>query len=301
MTSRFYNLFSGTSLWLAAGLVVVACLFFAGANAIGKLAMAADPAMAIHPSQVVFFRFLFGFLTLSPILILRGRAVVKTEIPLKHALRVSFGIGGFTCMMMAFQSMPLADATVISWSSPVFAVMFAGLLLKEPIGRASWFAVLIGFAGVVVTIRPGEGVIQAAALWALAAAVVASLEVITIRYLAQRDSALTILLINNGLGAVLSFLIAIPVLQWPSADNLPLLASVGAVMVTGQAIFLRAAARAEASFIAPFYYATLPWSVVLGFILFDENPDWYFYLGSALIVGGGLFATLNRNNRTSSK
>lgn len=275
----------------AAVLCVVACLFFAGANALGKAAQTMLPGPELHPLQVAAARFVFGFLTVSPLLLVQGRAVLKTEIPFRHLQRVLLGFSGVLLGFWALKTMALADAISIMWSAPLFALVFAAWFLREHVGARRWLAAAIGFAGVIVLMRPGDGALQPAAMLVLAAALVTGAEVATIRVLATRDSAATILLLNNAFGAVIATLLAAPFLVVPSLEQGLALAGVGVVMVSGQAIFLQSLKLAEASQIAPFYYATIVWAALIGVFAFGETLDWGFWLGAGLIAVGGLAVT----------
>jgi len=273
----------------AALLCLFSCAFFAGANAFAKAAQTVIPGAELHPLQVTAARFLSAFIVLSPLLIWKGRAVFRTAIPLRHLQRVLFGIGGVSCIFAAVQALPLADVIAVAWSAPLFALCFAAWFLRERVDGARWAAAAVGFAGVVVMMRPGAGTLDPMALLALAAAAFTGAEVVTIRLLAQRDGTLTVLALNNAMGAAIACGVAAFVFVWPSPAQAAALFMVGAVMVTGQAIFLKALAIAEASFVAPFYYATILWATLFGVLVFEEVPGWHLAMGGALIVASGAY------------
>jgi drug/metabolite transporter (DMT)-like permease len=188
--------------------------------------------------------------------------------------------------------MPLADVLAIAWSSPLFALVFAGLLLKEPVGRRRWLAATAGFAGVAVMMQPSGDVVAAAALFALAAAMFTGAEVATMRALARDEPTLTVLVINNALGTVIACTAAALVAVTPSPAQLLLLALIGPVMLLGQALFLRALAIVTTSEVAPFYYTTIVWAAVIGLLVFDEAPGWHLLVGGTLIAAGGVYTAL---------
>ncbi|MEO9899804.1 DMT family transporter [Nisaea sp.] len=212
----------------------------------------------------------------------------------KHGLRIVFGAAGVTASFAAVGMMPLADAIAIAWTSPIFAMIFAILFLRESIVPLRWVGAALGLVGVVVMNQPGAGVLQAGALVALLSAVLVGAEVVTIRLLAQSDDPLTILAINNLAGAVISGCAAIPVFQVPDIAQLPYLVGVGSIMVCGQLLFIRAAAMGEASFIAPFYYSTLIYAALFGLLFFGEIPGLNLLAGGALIVASGLVIAFAR-------
>lgn len=284
---------TGTALKTAL-IVVISCAFFAGANACAKGVQLLEGGPELHPVQIAFSRFLFGFLTVLPFALGRGRAVFRTNIPLKHGIRVVFGAAGVAASFAAVGMMPLADALAIAWTSPIFAMGFAILVLKEKLVPVRWLAAAVGLAGVVVMTRPGAGVMQAGAAIALLSAILVGAEVVTIRILAQTDRPLTILVINNLAGLIISGLAALPFLQLPTSEQLPYLVGVGSIMVCGQLLFLKAAAIGEANFIAPFYYSTLLYAALFGLLFFGEVPGLHLLIGGGMIVASGLAIALIR-------
>jgi len=292
MNSRSLNLPARTGLSpnvRAALLCVVSCAFFAGANALAKLAGGLLPGPDLPPVQVTAARFLFAFLTLSPFLLRRGPAVFRTAVPVRHVQRALLGVGGVTCVFTAVQTMPLGDVIAIAWAAPLFAMLFAAIFLGEYVGRARWASAAVGFAGVLVLMRPTAATFEPMALVAALAAVLTGAEVATMRVLATRDSTLTVLAINNLIGAAVACAAAAFVFVTPSWPQAVALAGVGVVMVTGQAIFLRALAIAETSAVAPFYYATIAWAALIGVVAFGEPLGWPFVVGAGLIAGAGAF------------
>lgn len=281
----------------AALLCLLAGGFFAAASALGKAAQTGVPGPELHPFQITAGRFLFAFLALAPFLVMRGPAVFRTTIPIRHLQRVLLGAAGITCIFAALRWLPLADVTALARSSPLFAMLFAGWFLKERVSRGHWLAAMTGFAGVVIMTRPSGAAFEPAALLAVTAAVVTGAELVAIRALAVREPWLTVLAINSAMGTLITCAAAAFVFVVPSWQQFLCLAGVGTVMVAGQALMLRAFMVAEASIVAPFYYTTLLWSALIGVVAFGEVPGWHLYLGAALIAGGGLYVTMAGGRR----
>ncbi len=210
----------------------------------------------------------------------------------QHIGRVAMGLGGLICVLWALTALPLADVTAIAFSSPIFTMFFAVLFLGEVVGIRRPIAAAVGFCGVLVMVQPTSESFQILALVALVGAVFTGAEVTFIRALAQRDHPITILLINNGIGTLMALVIAIPVLQWPALHQWPFLIGVGVSMVIGQLIFVRAMARGEANFLAPFYYANLLYAAIYGYFIFGETLNWTNYVGAGLIIASGLYISL---------
>ena len=275
-------------------LVLFACAFFAGANAFAKaVGLAAGDEGTIHPLQIALARFFFGFLTVLPALALVKKVPLRPRAPLKlHLGRVACGLGGLICGFTALTVLPLADVIAIAFSSPLFTMILAVMFLGEAIGVRRSAAALVGFIGVLIMARPGPETFQVIALVALLGALFTGAEVVFLRRLAARDHPLTVLFINNGLGTVMALALAWPVLRWPGAAEWPLLAAVGVTMVTGQFIFVRAMAKGEAGFLAPYYYSNLLYAAFYGYVFFAEIPGWHVYAGAALIIASGVYVSL---------
>lgn len=278
---------------LSAGLMAIAAaaLFAAMNMAVRALGQLESPALPAF--EVAFFRFLFGLLTASPLIVATGWGVVRTQAPGAHALRVLAGGGGVGAMFAALAQLPLGFVTAISFSNPFFAVIFAALFLGERVGPWRWSAVGFGFCGVLVMTGVASGLpisaLEPAVGLAVMAAVFFGVEVVMIRRLALTENFATVLLYNN-LGAML--LLAAPAaLVWktPSPEQWPFLALSGLFGVVGQMLFLTAMRIAEASFVSPFLYLSLVFAMAYGFAFFSEVPTQTTVAGAAMITAAGLF------------
>jgi len=221
-------------------LCALGCGLFAVANACAKAALTVLPGPELHPLQITAARFLFGALALLPFILRAGPNVLRSAVPLRHVQRIAFGLGGVTSMFFAVQAIPLADATAIGRTAPLFTLLFAGLLMKEGSGGMRWLAAGIGFAGVVVIMQPTVATFNLANLIPILAAFCTGAEVATIRILALRDKALTILALNNAGGAAIACLAATFIFVTPSWQQGLALVGVGVAMVSGQALIVRA-------------------------------------------------------------
>jgi drug/metabolite transporter (DMT)-like permease len=235
---------------LAVALTLVACAFFAGTNVGAKL-IATAPGPALHPLQIVFGRFLFGTLLLAPLLLIEGPSLLRSRVPYAYLLRSGCSVGAAACIYASVAVLPLADVTALTYSSPLFMLILAALLLRERVDGWRWLAVVAGFAGVVVMTAPSLDAIQPMALVALLAAVLMSGELIALRFIAQRDPPLSALFLTNLVGLGLSTLCAPFVWQPATASQWELMLLIGAVTVSGQMFFVRAVAMGEASLLAP--------------------------------------------------
>lgn len=270
---------------LAVVLMLSATAFIAGttlmAKALGTDALG-DP---LHPLQVSHGRFVFAFLFYAGVASVM-RLKIRRPAWRLHLGRTFFGWLGATCMFAAAAYIPLSDATAISFLNPVFAMMLAIPFLGERVGPVRWAAAGIALIGAMVLLRPTPESFQLAALVALAAAVAMGFELIFIKKLAGREPPLQILLINNAIGVVIATIAVIAFWQGPSLAQWAVLASLGTCMALAQACFINAVARAEASFVAPFAYATLVFATLYDWVVFAQLPDLISYLGAGIIVSG---------------
>lgn len=249
---------------------------------------------ALGWEQIVFLRsaILAGFL--APIVIRRG--VIKTARPGMHAARGLVGIFAMSCMVYALLEAPFADVTAISFSRALFVVILAIILLKEVVRWRRWSAVAIGFAGVVLMLRPGEDGVSTALLFAVAGAFLGAWVVMILKSLSTTEAAETIVFWFGVSGVVLMAIPAALAWNWPSAIDWLILFGLSAAGSLAQYFLVRGWALGEASAVAPVGYAQLVWAVLLGIILFAEIPDVWTFLGAGIIVASTLYIAVGENN-----
>ncbi len=240
--------------------------------------------------QLMFFRSVFAFLPLAP-LVLRNGLVgsLRTRRLGTHALRSLFGIAALGCFFWSLSLLPLADATAITFAAPLFVTALSLPLLGEVVRARRWTAVGVGFLGVLVMVQPGVGVLQPAALLPLAAALFLALMVIQVRKLTRTDSDTTIVLYYT-LFATLVTGTMVP-FYWitPGLTDFLLLAAVGVLGGLGQLALTAAFRRAEASILAPFDYTAMVWAVLFGFLVWGELPAPNIWLGVAIVIASGIY------------
>jgi drug/metabolite transporter (DMT)-like permease len=170
-------------------------------------------------------------------------------------------------------------------------------LLGERIGPLRWRAAALSLAGALILLRPTPASFDPAALLALAAALAIGFEIIFIKKLADSEPPFQILLINNGIGALIATLAVIHVWQNPEPGLFIQLGLVGWLMALAQICFINGMARGEASFLAPISYATLIFATFYDFVFFDVLPGWATWLGAAVILTGAALLTLSELRR----
>lgn len=287
MSSPGAQRYSPRDVAISVGLMLLTCALMAAATLIAKLLGPEAGDDALHPLQVSAGRFMFALLVLTPFLAWKRPPIAGAKWR-NHILRVLFGWAGITCLFAASSVMRLADATAISFLNPVFAMILSIPLLGERVGPWRWAATAIAFAGVVFLTGPGTDAFQPIALVALTAAVLMGAEAILIKKLADSEPPLRILAINNLIGACLAVTAASFVWREPTAGQWLLLAAIGVIIVTVQALFIEAMRRGDASFIMPFFYTTLIFAGVYDYLAFGERPTAAGLAGAMLIIAGAL-------------
>ncbi len=271
--------------------MLTATLFIASSLLFAKLAGsgwgAPTPEAALHPLQITAGRFLFGFLGIAGFVALRRPAFQRPALGL-HIVRSLFGMSGVGLMFTAALLIPLAETTAISFLNPIFAMLLAVVFLGERVGLLRWSCAVLAFIGALLLVLRAGFEPRPEALVALGAAVLLGAEVIVLKKLSGREPVPQILLLNNGIALLVMMSLASVVWVWPSAKQWLVLGGVGLTMVSAQALFTRAIRLTEASFIAPFSYATLIVSSMLDLAVFGTWPSLRSWLGVVIIVAAGL-------------
>ena len=263
---------------------------------------------ALH--QVVLIRSVIGLLIIlfciAPLT--SGWAVARTKRMKMHMLRGLFVVFANMTFFLGLAAMPLADAVAIFFISPLVITLFSVIFLGETVGPRRWAAIGIGFAGVLVMMRPGTAAFQLASLLPLAAAFCyAGIHIIT-RRIGGTESAATMAFYIQLMFIIVGVLFGILVgdgrfgnqsdpslaflfraWSWPVVADYPIFLVIGVGIGIGGFLISQAYRVAEASFIAPFEYLALPISILWGMLVFEEFPDGWDYLGMGLILGSGLF------------
>jgi len=280
----------------AIGLKLISALLFAAMSALVRQLGDVAPV-----GQMVFFRSAFAILPVVVIYAIRGElsSAVRTGRPFGQFGRGLLSVCGMFTNFSALTRLPLADATAISFASPLITVALAAIILKERVRIYRWSAVLVGFVGVVVMLIPHFD-IGAYAKTAGTAAIVGSIFAITsaicnagtviqTRRLTQSETTSSIVFYFSMICAIAGAL-TLP-FSWhsPTARELSALIALG--ILGGIAhIFLTESYRyAAASVVAPFDYTSMLWALLLGYWMFGELPDTLVYLGAAIVAAAGLF------------
>ena len=243
----------------------------------------------IESVQTAFFRAVISVILLLP-MIAAGRVKPwHSKRIAGHFWRTAMGTASMVLGFYAVSMLPLADATAIAFSQPLFSVVVAALVLGEKVRWRRWSATIIGFAGVLVMVRPGEGSLQLGALVALANAGAVALSILLVRRLSDSETPLMILTQFAIFSTILLTVPAILVWRWPDLWGWVLAVGIALSATVGQYFWVQAFKAGEMSAVAPFEYMRLPFAVFVGWLIWGEMPVIWTYLGASIVIGSALY------------
>jgi drug/metabolite transporter (DMT)-like permease len=265
--------------------MLVATILFAGSSALSKWLVATYPI-----GQMLFMRAAAALVGSSLVILpVTGLAVLRTKRLRDHMLRSVSQACAQTFLVIAFSLMPLASAVAINFSAPLFATVAAIVFLKETVGPVRWGALIVGFLGVLLVTAPGADTLQAGSLFALANAVLFGTVTVGVRRMTLTESAETLTMYQ------MLFLTGFFAAALPFGWVTPTLPEFGAMVVNGlgnalgQYLWTRALHLAPTSAVVPFNYFSLVWAIILGFLVWGDSPSATLLMGSAIVVGTGMF------------
>ncbi len=269
---------------LAALLMTAQALVFAGMSALIRHA-----AQNLHPFEVAFFRSLFGLVFMLPWLWRAGLAGLRTERLWLYGWRSAIGLVSMLASFSALAMLPFAEAITLSFTTPLFATVGAALLLGEVVRRRRWTAAIVGFAGVVIVLRPGVGTLNLGVVLALVSAMIGAGTTLIVRNLARTEPASAIVTYMVLITTPLSLVPALLVWRWPAPGMWVWLVATGALGSLGHSFYSRALGLTEASAVMPYDYTRLVFAAVIGYFAFHEVPTAWTFVGAAVIVGSALY------------
>lgn len=241
--------------------------------------------------SVAFWRNVFAALTLAPWLLHNGLEALATRRPLLHATRSLFMVGSQTALYVTMIYMPLADATALSFTTPLFAAVLVVVLLKERMPRLAIPALGLGFLGVLVILRPGVETLQPIAGLALLSALLFGFVIVTGKALARTEGATAMIALLALFSLPLSFCLALPGWSWPAGEQWLWLAATGLAANGNMYGLVRAYKIADAAVSLPFDFLRLPFVALFGYLLFGQQTDLPTWIGAGIVVAGSLLMT----------
>jgi drug/metabolite transporter (DMT)-like permease len=273
-------------------LVRAALLMLLGSSCVAVQLSAIRIASAtLHPFEIVLFRNLVGFLVILPFLGRLGLHILRVNRPWPLVLTSVGVLVSMVLFFVAVAEMPLAEVMALSFTKPLFATLGAALLLHEAVRARRWVAVLVGFLGVLIVLRPGTETVSLYAVLILFSALVLAGVTLLIKRLTATESATTIVLYQAVFMTAMSVPLAILYWRTPGLPELPFLLVIGALGTVSWLCMTRAFALVDASVVMPFEFARLPLTALAGYLLFAEVPTVWTWLGGAVIFGSTAYIT----------
>ena len=270
---------------LGASLLVLAMAAFSLSDALAK-----QLAPQFSAGVLVWCRYLGLLLSVLP-LVLREPAIVRTSQPLTQMLRAAGLVGSALLFLRALAVIPQAEATAMVFASPLFVLILSRIALRETVGVRRFAPVLLGFAGVLIVVRPGSFHFGGAELYPLFSSIAWAFAVVLTRKLNGNDAVSTTMFYSAVLGAAGTSLLALPSLKAAALEAAwPALLAMTAAWCCAQWLSVAAYRVAAPQLIAPFSYSQLLWATALGLLLFGHWPDAISLAGMAVIATSGLYA-----------
>ena len=277
--------------------MLAASAFIGGTAVVAKILGKDYLGEPLSPFQISHSRFLYGFVFVL-IFSLFNKIKIESPNPKLHLARTSLGWVGATILFGSSSLIPLNDAVALNFSNPVFAMIFSIIILKEKHFHYRWIAMLITFVGALILMRPDflNLYVEPVALVSIFGAICLGLEAIFIKLLTKYEKNTQILLINNFIGLILSSIIVFFFWATPTFLQLLFCILIGCLMVCAQIFFLMALRSNQLNFVIPFFYSTLIFVLFYDYLIFREFPDHLGFLGSLLIMIGGIYLYLKEKS-----
>jgi drug/metabolite transporter (DMT)-like permease len=261
-----------------------ACMVFAVADTTSKYLSAGMPIVEIQWIRYVLF--------FAMAAILAARTPGRPLRPRNPKLQIVRGLcvtGSSILFVYGIRQMTMAQATTISFLSPLLITVLSIPLLGEVVGIRRWAAVLAGVVGMLIVVRPGTSGFEPAALFGVASSSCWALALIITRKIAASDPPQITILWSALIGAVVLTALLPFEATWPTSWQLTLCLMLGVLSSAGQWMVVLAHRLAPASVLAPFSYTQLPWVVIGGYLVFDNLPDQWTLVGASVIIASGMY------------
>ena len=245
----------------------------------------------IHPFEITFFRNLFGFIVLLPWFVIHGLRPLRTRRIGLHLLRASSNVVAMLMFFMALSMTPLAQVQALGFTAPLFTTVLAIFILGERVRLRRWTALIAGFIGALIIVRPGLQPIDTGSVLTIVSAAIWGFTLITIKVLSRTDSAVTITAYMVILMSPLSLLPALYYWTWPEPAMWVWLVVCGVSGTVAQLLMAQSFRVAEATVVLPFDFTKIVWGALIGYLAFGEVVDIWTWVGAAVIFSGITYIT----------
>ncbi len=248
------------------------------------------PAQHLNPYVMAFLRYFFGALFLVPIVMRLGlyRSLHTRRLPL-HISRGAIHTAGMMLWFVALPLTTLAEITALGFTGPIFVTIGAALFLAEKVRFRRWMAVIVGFIGAMIIIRPGFGDIHLGVICILISTPIFSASNLISKALARTDSSTTIVIWQNIVIVICAFPVALWFWQTPEWIDIGWFLLAGAAGTLGHICQQRGYQLAEITLLQPIGFLSLIWNTMLGYFLFFQKPDVWTFVGAAVIFSSALY------------
>ena len=267
-------------------LMVASMFIFSGVDGVSK-ALTHD----YHPVLVSWGRFLFQTLLLVPVALYMGPIrVLRTSAPAQQTLRALCMYASSICFISGLARLPLAECAAIGFTAPMFTTALSIPLLGEKVGVRRWSALVVGFAGVLIVIRPGTAAFDWASVLPMLSAAAWSMGLIVTRRMnTQADLPITTLIYASWVGLVVASLPVPWFWTMPGPGAWAAMLAMAALSCGGHYLLILAFRLGPASILAPFSYSQMIWATLIGFFAFAALPDLWTWVGAAVIMTSGAY------------
>jgi len=263
--------------------------------------MFASMAVAVRYSSktlsnemLVFLRSSFGLIILFPWLCKKGLKNLATGRPKAQILRALSGLAAMYCFFYAIAHLQIAEAVLLNYSAPLFIAIIALFWLGERASNKIITAIIIGFLGICLILKPGIGLFSYAAWVGLISAVFAAIAMVTIRSLASTEPTYRIVFYFSITATVVSTIPLFWAWQTPNWKTLIIMGLAGLFATLGQFLLTYSYSLAPAARVSPYSYTTVIFAAIYGWIFWSEIPDIYMYLGALLVIVAGIMTMQRR-------
>ena len=269
---------------------LLACLWMIGVlvSVSGMAVAGRELSSELNAFQISFTRSLFCLIALIIILCFIGFNKVKTTKLKLHLLRNTIHFGGQTGWFYGVVFLPLADVFAIEFTAPIWTAVLAVIFLKEPLTRYRTLSILLGFAGIMIILRPGINIIQPAALVVLFATFCFASTYVFTRHMSITESPLTIIFYMNLIQLPIGLLTSLHDWNYPSMQSWPWVLLLGLTGLGSHFCFANAFRHADAIVVTPLDFFRLPLIALIGWTFYNESWDLLIFLGGTIIFSGNL-------------
>ncbi|TPG35860.1 DMT family transporter [Mycolicibacterium hodleri] len=244
---------------------------------------------------ILLFQNLICLVFITPVVLRGGWTSLRTGKLGLHVLRAATGTACWYSLFFAITQIPLANATLLTYSAPLWMPLIAWIVTRQKVAKATWAGAGIGFAGVILVLQPQDHGFAVGEVSALAGAVFLAVAMMSVRWLGATEPVTRILFYYFLLSTVMSAPIAAFDWQQFPARARPWLVALGFAQLFSQVLIVVAYRYAPAEKLGPFIYSVIVFTALIDWIVWDHSPTPFTYLGMALVIGGGLVAVRARS------